>query len=61
MRGGSRVREAIFRRYIMDSDVKNFESLYRVELMTRAVKDVVAEFAGGGTTYLICKGNLAIQ
>lgn len=32
----------------MDSDVKNFESLYRVELMTRAAKDVVAEFAGGG-------------
>lgn len=32
----------------MDSDVKNFESLYRVELMTRAAKDVVAEFVGGG-------------
>lgn len=32
----------------MDSGVKNFESLYRVELMTRAAKDVVAEFIGGG-------------
>lgn len=32
----------------MDSDAKNFESLYRVELMTRAAKDVVAEFVGGG-------------
>lgn len=45
----------------MDSDVKNFESLYRVELMTRAAKDVVAEFVGGGTTYPICKGSLATQ
>lgn len=35
----------------MDSDVKNFESLYRVELMTRAAKDVVAEFAGGGVLF----------
>lgn len=29
-------------------EVKNFESLYRVELIQRAAKDVVAEFAGGG-------------
>lgn len=29
-------------------EVKNFESLYRVELIQRAAKDIVAEFAGGG-------------
>ena len=45
----------------MDSDVKNFESLYRVELMTRAAKDVVAEFIGGGTICPICKESSAIR
>lgn len=35
----------------MDSDVKNFVSLYRVELMTRAAKDVAAEFVGGGVLF----------